>query len=175
MLSILSFIIGHYLYFYKKSFPEILSILIFILGLYLCGVHNSSQSYTLFYKILGGKTYYILNFFGGFLIVFSVLKSKTIDKVLDKKPLIYLGKISFSIYLIHITVIYLVCIPTFNFLLNKSFNFSFSALFSSSITLIAILAISSIYSRYIDTVSIKLSNRISDFLIHYFYKISKKH
>ncbi len=165
MLGILSFIVGHYFYFYKKSLPESLSIIIFIIGLYLCGAHNSSQSYVLFSNLLGEKTYDILNFVGGFLIVLAVLKSRIIDKILDKKPLVYLGKISFAIYLVHITVIYLVCIPIFNFLLEKSYTFASSAILSSIISFIFILGISSIYSKYIDDISIRFSNNLARIFI----------
>lgn len=165
MLGFYSFIIGHYLYFIKQKAPEGISIILMVLGLYFCGAHNESQSYSLFFKILGNNTYEVLNFFGGALIVFSVLNSKIIDNFLDKKPLIYLGKISFAIYLVHFTMIYIICIPIFNFLVENNLSFFSASMVASLITIFIIFIISVIYSRYVDDFSIKFSNKLSQILI----------
>lgn len=164
-LGFYSFIIGHYFYFFQKKIPEILSIIIFILGLYFCGAHNTSASYSLFSNILGEKTYEYLNFLGGILVVFSVLKSKIIDDFLDKKILIWLGKISFAIYLVHLSLIYIICVPLFNYLLSNNFTFVSASLIASVITFACVLIFSSIYSKYIDDLSIRLSNKLSKILI----------
>ncbi|WP_019457736.1 acyltransferase family protein [Acinetobacter sp. GG2] len=164
-LGFYSFIIGHYFYFFRNKVPEIISIGIFVLGLYFCGAHNTSTSYTLFSKILGEKTYEYLNFLGGILIVLAVLKSKIIDKILDKKPLIWLGKVSFAIYLIHISIIYIICVPIFNLLMNNGFSFVFSSLLSSLITFIAILFFSNYYSKYVDDFAINFSSKFSKFIL----------
>ncbi|WP_252059291.1 acyltransferase [Acinetobacter sp. AHP123] len=165
MLGFLSFIIGHYFYFIQKHIPEALSILIFIFGLYLCGAHNTSTSYSFFSNFLGEKTYDYLNFTGGVLVVFSVLKSKIIDDILDKKPLIWLGKVSFAIYLIHLSIIYIVCIPIFNYLLDNGYSFVYSSLISSSITFFVILFFSHYYSKYIDDLAINTSNKLAKLLV----------
>lgn len=164
-LGFYSFIIGHYFYFFHKKTPEILSIIIFMFGLYFCGAHNMSISYKFFNNILGNKTYEYLNFLGGILVVLAVLKSRIIDKLLDKKPLIWLGKISFSIYLVHFSLIYLICIPIFNYLLINSFSFVSASLIAITITFCLILMFSSFYSKYIDQLSINFSNKLSKIFI----------
>lgn len=164
-LGFYSFIIGHYLYFFRKSLPELFSIGLLILGLYFCGAHNNSASYTLFSNVFGEKTYEYLNFFGGILVVIAVLKSKIIDNFLDRKPLIWLGKVSFAIYLVHFSLIYIICVPIFNYLLTNNFTFVYASLIASVITFICILIFSSFYSRYIDDLSIKLSNKLAKFFI----------
>ncbi|CAA0257823.1 acyltransferase [Acinetobacter baumannii] len=164
-LGFYSFIIGHYFYFFRNKIPEVLSILIFILGLYFCGAHNNSASYSLFSSYLGEKTYEYLNFLGGILVVFAVLKSKIIDNILDKKPLIWLGKVSFAIYLVHLSLIYIICIPIFNYLLAHNFTFVSASLVSCAITFICVLIFSSYYSKYIDDLSIYFSNKLAKILI----------
>ncbi|HHP8292720.1 acyltransferase [Acinetobacter baumannii] len=164
-LGFYSFIIGHYFYFFRNKIPEVLSILIFILGLYFCGAHNNSASYSLFSSYLDEKTYEYLNFLGGILVVFAVLKSKIIDKILDKKPLIWLGKVSFAIYLVHLSLIYIICIPIFNYLLGHNFTFVSASLVSCAITFICVLIFSSYYSKYIDDLSIYFSNKLAKILI----------
>lgn len=159
-LGIISFILGHFLYSYQKKLPESLCLILFIFGLYLCGVHNDSSSYTLFKQILGGRTYDILNFAGGFCIVLATLKSDIINQLLDKKPLVHLGKLSFSIYLLHIMVIYLIGVPIFNFMLNSGLSF----VVASFISICSVLAITPIFSHFysllIDDFAIKFSSKL---------------
>lgn len=165
MLGFFCFIIGHYFYFFNKKLPELLTIVIFVFGLYLCGAHNGSASYTLFENIFGKRTEILLNFSGGALIVFSVLNSRIIDRLLDKKPLVYLGKISFAIYLIHFTIIYIVCVPAFNLLVNNNLSFFAASMIASTITLVVIFLCSTIYSKYVDDLSINISNKIARVLV----------
>ncbi|EPL1301400.1 acyltransferase, partial [Acinetobacter baumannii] len=57
---------------------------------------------------------------------YAILKSDYLSKILSKKVLINLGKLSFSIYLNHLIILYIIGIPVFNFLienLGKSFFF----------------------------------------------------
>ncbi|MBE2173384.1 acyltransferase [Acinetobacter oleivorans] len=164
-LGILSFILGHFLYFFSRRIPEFICIFLFIVGLYFCGAHNESASYTVFSKILGERTYNILNFFGGGLIVFASIKSNIIDNFFNKNILLSLGKLSFSIYLVHIPIMYILGVPIFNIFLNEGFNFVASALISIFISLLFTIALSVFYSRYIDDFAIKFSNSLSKLIL----------
>lgn len=161
-LGILSFVLGHFLYFFSKKIPDSLCIFLFISGLYFCGAHNDSVSYTFFNKMLGQRTYNILNFLGGFLIVFSAIKSNAIDNFFNKKSFLFLGKLSFSIYLIHIPVIYLIGVPIFNLSLSIGLGFLLSSLISISFVLLFTFISSIFYSRYVDEFAISVSNKLSN-------------
>lgn len=164
-LGILSFILGHFLYFFSRRIPEFICIFLFVVGLYFCGAHNESTSYTVFSKILGERTYNILNFFGGGLIVFASIKSNIIDNFFNKNILLSLGKLSFSIYLVHIPIMYILGVPIFNIFLNEGFNFVASALISIFISLLFTIALSVFYSRYIDDFAIRFSNSLSKLIL----------
>lgn len=164
-LGILSFILGHFLYFFSRRIPEFICIFLFVVGLYFCGAHNESASYTVFSKILGERTYNILNFFGGGLIVFASIKSNIIDNFFNKNILLSLGKLSFSIYLVHIPIMYILGVPIFNIFLNEGFNFVASALISIFISLLFTIALSVFYSRYIDDFAIRFSNSLSKLIL----------
>lgn len=163
-LGIISFIIGHFLYFYQKQLPETFSIFLCILGLYFCGAHNDSLSYSYFSQFLGHRTYEVLNFLGGFCIVLATLKSNIINNALDKKILIYLGKLSFAIYLIHIAIIYIIRVPIFNYLLNYNLSFASASLITIPFVFAATLICSHFYSKYIDDFSIKFSSKLYQLL-----------
>lgn len=157
-LGVVSFIFGFYFYFVKHNLNKWPSMMIITLGLYLCGVHNNSYSYELFYKLLNNRAYFILNFIGGTLIVYSVLKSKWVQDKLDNNFLIKLGELSFSIYLTHLFAMYIIGVKIF----QLTFNFTDSFVISSFICIISSLiftyVISLIYSKYVDKLSIRFSN-----------------
>lgn len=86
-----------------------------VVGLYFAGVHNDSESYTLIVKVLHHRSYMLLNFLSGILIVYGVLTSSFISRLLENKSLVYLGRLSFPIYIIHIPVIILTIYLTRDF------------------------------------------------------------
>lgn len=164
-LGIYAFVFGIFIYLYGKKIPTIISILLLIAGLYFSGVNSTSNSYAIFTSILGTKTSILLNFAAGICIVYSILMNEKLSKVLDKKPLVKLGALSFSIYLLHIPLIYLIAVPIFNLILNLSNSYVFSAISSSIILIIITLFFSYFYSKYIDTLSITVANRIESWMI----------
>lgn len=162
--GIYAFIFGCFIYLYGKKISTIISILILIIGLYFAGVHYTSKSYYIFAEIFGTRCYIILNFLSGILIVYSVLMSNSVSEFLDKKPLVKLGTLSFSIYLLHLPIMYLVAMPTFNLLLKASDNYGFSAISSSLIFIAITLIFSKLYSKYVDLLSIKTANNIESMI-----------
>ena len=159
-LGIYSFVIGMYIYLYGKKITIAPAISLLILGLYLAGVHTTSNSYKFFYLILGSNTYILLCFVSGSLIVYSILMCDSVSKKLDNTFLVFLGKISFSIYLLHMILIYAIGVPVFNSL-NK-FDHNTSVLISCASTLVATVVFSVPYSNFIDRLSINLSNKIAE-------------
>ena len=85
--------------------------------------------------------------------------------MLDKKPLVWLGKLSFSIYLLHLLMVYLVCIPLFNVLLNLGTGYVFSVIIASTICILVTLLVSDLYSRYVDQFAIDVGNRLTKVIL----------
>lgn len=164
-LGLLSFVIGCYIYLYAKQISVQIGIVLLCLGLYFAGVHNTSHAYHWLYKIIGYRTYDYVNFFAGILIVYSVLLTPKISQWLDKKPLVYLGKLSFSIYLLHMTLIYLVCIPLFNVMQYLGWSYHITVVIAVSMFFITLLGLSSVYSRYIDDFAVKCSGSVARFFL----------
>ncbi|MFW2043347.1 acyltransferase family protein [Acinetobacter sp. ULE_I001] len=159
VLGTYAFVLGMQLYIYGKKTPSLLTMTALIVGLYFAGVHTTSSSYSFFTDILGAKAYQLLNFIAGFLIVYGVLFNDKVSLFLDKRPFVLLGKLSFSIYLLHVILLYTVSIPLFNSL-YEYLNYSLAAFVSALITIILILVLSYFYSKYIDDFSIKVANSI---------------
>lgn len=97
---------------YKNNF---LGILLIIAVFYFYGVHNDSSSHEWITKFLKKHLYFILSFLSGFFIVYGVLISSVISHILENKWFVYLGRLSFSIYIIHMPVIILMICLTREF------------------------------------------------------------
>lgn len=164
-LGISSFVIGIYYYLYGKQLSLTLSIALLLSGLYLAGAHSSSASYQWIYAVLGERTYDYCNFFAGVLIVYSILMSPKLSQVLDQKVLVWLGRLSFSIYLLHLITLYVVGVPIFNYLLSIGLQYIISAIIASVIFILITLWISAYYSQWVDQLAIKTSQKISDLIL----------
>lgn len=164
-MGIASFIIGMYFYFYGRQIPLFIASILLILGLYLAGAHNTSASYAWIYQQIGERTYEYSNFFAGILIVYSILMNPKLSKVLDQPILIWLGKVSFSVYLLHLVLMYLVCIPLFNLFLNWHWSY-LNAVMCASILYIAVtLWMAEFYSRYVDQLAMQSSQKLAQFIL----------
>lgn len=70
-----------------------------------------------------------------------------------------MGKLSFSIYLLHVILLYVISIPLFN-QLYLYLDYSIAAIISGATTIILILISSFFYSKHIDDLSINVANSI---------------
>lgn len=129
-LEMISFLIGMLIFFKFRLFNNAVCFSLLALGLYCAGVHDNSASYAWLNEWLGGRTYNLLNFLAGPLIVMSILMNKTLAEVFSSKIPVYLGKISFAAYLNHLLVIYMGGIPFFNWLNSMHWSYAASALLS---------------------------------------------
>lgn len=163
-LGIICFLTGMVFYFYGRRINFIPSLTMLVVGLYLAGVHNTSSSYQWVYNILGDKSYSVVSIASAPLIVYSILMNDKISHFFDKKSLVFLGKLSFSIYLLHLLVIYLIAMPIYNILLSN-FGFLISSIISCTLTIIITILISIPYSKYIDNLSINIGKKIENFFI----------
>ena len=91
-----------------------------------------------------------------------VLKGKWLAHFFDHRFLIVLGKLSFSIYLIHLAVIYALAIPCFNLLhIQLGFSYWVAGLWASLFTVMISIVLATPYSRYVDDIAIKVSSRLT--------------
>ncbi len=118
--------------------------------------------FTDFMKMDYHHFFYILSAFGSFFFLYFVIINKTIQKYLSSKTLVFLGKISFSIYLSHFLILKLLLNETTNylsFLENPMIRMFGTVLF----LIFTIILVSTILFYTIEKPFIKFSN----FLIHH--------
>lgn len=161
-LEMLSFLIGMLVFFKYRLLSNPLCFALLALGLYCAGVHDNSASYSWLNEGLGGRTYNLLNFLAGPLIVVSILMNKTLAEFFSTKIPVYLGKISFAAYLNHLLIIYIIGIPCFNWLSSLHMSYTIAALITCVVVIAMTVVVSEIYYRLVDKSAMKFSGLLAD-------------
>ena len=95
-------------------------------------------------------------------LVLILMKTQPLQTIFQLKPLLWLGKVSFSLYLVHIPII---CSFTCLVSLALPLPYLENALVSSALTIILCLVVSHFFTKYIDHAGVKWSNYIASKLI----------
>ncbi len=163
-----AFLLGSVLHLFslqnlKKTYKNTLLIFIGLIGLFLSSypaIENTNNTCYLFITttlISSPEFYHVI---GAFMLLFIVLNSMYVQKLLSHNLLNYIGKISFSFYLLHFIV--LCSLSSWLFIyFEKTNSYNLSVLFSFIISLPAILISAHFYYKHIDTLGIKLSENLA--------------
>jgi len=99
------------------------------------------------------------NIISGFFIILAIIHSTNLKKILSIKPFQLLGKISFSIYLLHLIILCSFTSSVF-LILIQHFNYVASALTSLLLSIPLIILSSYLFTTLIDTQVVKISNHL---------------
>lgn len=150
----------------KVRQKKIVAPVLFIIGLILGGYPSLYGSYSneTFYRFLGPPTILndpkMIHILGATFIMVALILSKTLQKIFSGKPFIFLGEISFTLYLIHPLII-----STFSCFLFLNFykahpDYNLVALVTFLATILVTLIISKIMTLYIDKPGLRFSKYI---------------
>lgn len=164
--SYICFIIGAALNYFKKSLPLPLSLGVLFAGIYFGGVHYGSTAYAdaiqyVSYTVFGEMTnaYYLFCAISGVMIVFSIIGNGRQRDFFGKGLFVYSGKVSFSVYLIHMPIIYVISPFIFNSFI--SIGYFKSAIIASITTIVCIYASANYFYKLFDFSAIAFSKSIS--------------
>ncbi|WP_455546728.1 acyltransferase family protein [Dryocola clanedunensis] len=161
--SYLCFIFGAYISGVDIRLPLKMALPFLIVGAYFGGVHYGSSAYSMVigfvsFSVLGEmiNAYYLFCAFSGVLVVMSIISNESLSRLFSGKIVVYSGKVSFSVYLIHMPIIYLISPFIFNSFLNE-LGYFYASLTSSFLTVFVIYMASNAFYKAFDFQSIKLS------------------
>ncbi|KAJ5103311.1 acyltransferase 3 [Penicillium argentinense] len=112
---------------------------------------------------------------GSLLVVYAISKSPMLQRPLDTRPIQYLGKVSFSLYLIHQTVYHLVRDPVRDFLWYVATRepypgtleaseftvpFAFSWLVGFAILAVTNIYVANLYTKYVDERCVQFAKKL---------------
>lgn len=93
---------------------------------------------------------------GAIILVTATLHNSTIQRILSVRPIIWLGRVSFSLYAVHIPIIF--SIGSIVFLqMARNGHYNLGAIVSIVVTLTLSLALSEILTRFVDVPSQRFS------------------
>lgn len=149
----------------KKGYKFILIIMAFILAGYPAYIGNVAD-FSVLYKIIAelpeaNITKNITYLIASALFIVLILTSHKLQKILEAKPLIFLGKISYSIYVIHLLLLGSFASVTFLFF-NSFMPYNYAVLIMTPIYLLLVFIISALLNFYVDRPSIYISKLISN-------------
>jgi peptidoglycan/LPS O-acetylase OafA/YrhL len=116
---------------------------------------------------LAGKEREVFNAIGAILLVAGVLGSNAIARALSCQPLTYLGKISFSLYLIHWPIICSVSFGTMYLLKVRNGIDYLAALGATAmVTAVVVLAAAHLFEKLVDRPAIHLADLFSTYILY---------
>jgi peptidoglycan/LPS O-acetylase OafA/YrhL len=142
-----------------------------IVGLFLGGYSLSILSQSKLYASIqiANFNFYqdqsLLLSVGAFLVVASILGSPLLQRIFTK--ISRLGKYTFSLYLVHLPLLYSLCVGVFLWLIHSfhGIHYAVAAAVSAGIFFIVTAITTWLFERYIDAPAIRLSNRFAGFIL----------
>lgn len=140
----------------------IITFFMFILGIYFAsypyGSTNNSIYDVLKFSFLDVEFRAFYHILGAFFMIIAILNSEILQSFFSRKILLYLGRISFSLYLVHFPIITSLSFYIFDIVREQySYHVSFIITFIISITITFVL--SHYVSKFVDEKAIIISNR----------------
>ena len=129
-----------------KTFFGVISL---IIGMFLGG-YPSGVAPTNIYRYFQHFSLDIIHVFGAILFVLGICNLRLITKFLEKKSLLWLGKISFGVFLVHIPIIFSIGTYSFMKIYNYSGRYQFSAFSSLGISLVTTIFCAWLFNRYVE-------------------------
>lgn len=164
-----AFFSGMIIYISNVKLNKLTGMSILIVGLFLCGYHSNGYFYRFIEKaisisVYGRKidNYTLFNNVGGFLVVFSILKTDFISRIMSSKILFKMGALSFSVYVLHQPIMHVTTPLFFDLAKDYGLSYGISSVIASIITIVLVYLISAPYHKYIDNFSVYLSNKIKN-------------
>lgn len=96
---------------------------------------------------------------GATLLVLVVLALPRVNRFFANKYISKFGRYSYSLYLLHMPVLFTVCVGTFNLLVGRfSFNFHLAAAIAFIAACLVLMGVTYLFEKYVDGPSIRLSS-----------------
>ncbi len=146
----------------ERIFHKIPGVIFLIIGLFLGG-YPSGVTPTGIYKSFIFHSYIDLHILGAFMTIYGVLSLKSIRKVLSIKPFIFLGKISYSVYIIHAPFLFSFTSSLF-LLLRGSMGYKLNTLIVLIISSLLLVITCYFYNRFVEKSCNNLQNKLFGWL-----------
>jgi peptidoglycan/LPS O-acetylase OafA/YrhL len=153
---------GHFVREFLKN--RYLKMVILLVGIYLGSYPYIDTENTIYQplSILSNNSlaFTLYHIVGAFLILLVLLNSNTMQRFFSKSLFDFLGKISFSIYLIHFMVITSLSTSIFMKIYGIGYSYNISFLVAFAISFLLMILVAYLMYKYVDVLAVKLSKNV---------------
>lgn len=160
-LGFISFYGGYLFSIYGKKISNKLALVFIIFGLYFAGAHNTSFSYTFIHSFLGDFTYKLCNFISAFFIVYAIIFNDWLSSLFSGRYSVFMGKVSFSVYVIHMPFLSTFGVFLFNILYKATGIYNLAAVISSASSIFVVYFLSKYFYQIVDLKAMSISNSLA--------------
>ncbi len=165
MLGLMSFVVGAAIQQFGWPLRRGATWMVLLAGLYLAGVHVTSASYA-WMHFMGYGAYEAGNFIAGALIVFALVHDAAFARLSAGRVPLFLGKVSFAVYLVHLAVVASLGVGLFDWLYqDHDWNYDAAAWTAGVASIVVAYAVATLFHALVDAPAITLSNRFRDLLL----------
>lgn len=151
----------------QKKRSLLITSLLLLIGIFLGGYPDGSTENTIYATLTSISTGLIsvpIHFFtiiGAAILLFAVLRSSQISHILRHERVSVLGKYTYSLYLVHMTVLYTFTTGLF-LALHSSIGYNKAAILSILLSAPLVYGATVLFEKYIDKPSTRLSTHLAD-------------
>lgn len=172
-LGFISFYGGYLFSIYGRKISNKVALAFVIMGLYFAGAHNTSFSYTFIHFFLGDFTYKLCNFISAFFIVYAIIFNDGLNRLFSGRYSVFMGKVSFSVYVIHMPFLSTFGVLFFNALYKATGIYDLAAVISSVSSIFMVYFLSKYFYQSIDLKAMSISNSFAKYALGWLHAYSK--
>lgn len=159
---ILGTMIGWATVYMKKLFNPYLGAAALIFGI-LLGGYPSGVEPTNFYRYINFMSYIDWHILGAAATIFGLFSLSFLQNFFSKRPFLWLGKISYSVYLVHMLVLYSLATSLYMWLAPSTGYYTAVAISFVASTAV-MLTLSYLYQKYVETGCNKLQGKMFSYI-----------
>lgn len=111
-----------------------------------------------------GTSYVLWHFVAAFLLLSIILVRKEIQSILSTRALVFIGGLSFSLYLTHYLVLHSLGDTTFVYL-SHNLSLGLSAAIAAILVVVVTMFVSIVWKKYVDDMSVQVSRSMARILL----------
>lgn len=150
----------HYSKYYQKLLNKKVAIMLMVFGFIFC-------TYNRFAITTGVRSVMML---GAFFMILSLTKLRAMQSMLEKNVFVFLGNISFSLYLIHYLVLGSFSCILYQSMFMLGLSHHLNVFITTIVSIPCILGIAHLMYKYIDTTAVVVSKKFEKIVLNHLYR-----
>lgn len=148
----------------SKALPSVLGILMVIAGCVM-GSYPGDTEVIGFYKYMETDYFELYYSFGAFLLIVGVWLSGILQKFFEQKVMVFLGKISYELFLVHIPILFSVGMWMWLVMYNVGVEYNLASFIMFVVTTAIVIFVSWLYSKYVSKWCGVVIDKVSGWLL----------